>query len=208
MLVDAGNRAEHASGELARAHLHAENRHRQAIDDGDMLGDVERQGRLAHRRTAGHDDQVAALQARGHFIELRITGRHAGDIGRIILAVEVIDFIEHAGEHRLDLEQSLILARAGLGDLEDLRLGLVKELPHLFAAWRKCALGNFGRHLRQAPLHRALAHQLGVAAHVERARRVLRQRREISGSAGLVLVLARLDRLGDGDHVGRTVVLE
>src|SRR3546814_2243183 len=51
-------------------------------------------------------------------------------------------------------------------------------------------------HLGEAPLHRALAHQLGVAADVERAGSVLGERREVGGAAGLVLVLARLHRLG------------
>src|SRR2546426_8836102 len=59
------------------------------------------------------------------------------------------------------------------------------------------------RSLRQASLDRALPHQLGVAPDIERARRILRQRAEVGRSAGAVLVLARLDRLGNRDHVGR-----
>ena len=49
----------------------------------------------------------------------------------------------------------------------------------------------------------ALAHQLRVAADVERARGVLRQRPEIGRPAGLVLVLACLDRLRHRHDVGR-----
>jgi hypothetical protein len=78
-------------------------------------------------------------------------------------------------------------------------------LPDLLAGGVEGALGDLGGHGCEAPLHRALAHQLGVAAHVERARRVLRQRGEIGAAAGLVLVLARLDRLVDRDDVGGPV---
>src|SRR5438046_2346764 len=56
-------------------------------------------------------------------------------------------------------------------------------------------------------LHRAIAHQLRVAPDVDGAGGVLRQRREVGGTAGLVLVFAALDRVGDRDDVRRLVVL-
>ena len=82
---------------------------------------------------AGDDDQVARLQARGHLVEVDVAGRHAGDVRRVVAVVEVVDPLEHARQHRLDLEQALVAARARLGDLEDLRLGLVEQLPDLLA---------------------------------------------------------------------------
>ena len=172
-----------------------------------MLGDVERQGGLAHRRTPGNDDEIAALQARGHFIELDVAGRHPGDVGGIGLAVEVIDFLEHARQHRLDVEQALILARARLGDLEDLRLGFVQQLADFLAGQRERAFGDLCGDLAEPALHRAIAHQLCVAPDVDGAGGVLRQRREVGGTAGLVLVFAALDRVGDRDDVRRLVVL-
>src|SRR2546429_4535008 len=108
--------------------------------------------------------------------------------------MQVVDALIDAREDRRDANQSLVLARAGFGDLEDLRLGLIEQLPDLLARRRERRFGDLGGDLREAPLHRALAHELRIAAHVERAWRVLRERGEIGGAPGLVLVLARLDR--------------
>ena len=49
--------------------------------DRDVLGKVEREGGLAHRRTAGDDDHVGRLQAGGLLVEVDQAGRHAGDLG-------------------------------------------------------------------------------------------------------------------------------
>ena len=122
--------------------------------------------------------------------------------------VEVVDLLEHARERRLDLDQALVLARARLGDLEDLRLGLVEHLPDFLAGRAERGLGDLGGDQRELALHRALAHQLGVAPHVERAGGVVRQRRQVGRAAGLVLVLAALDRLEHRDHVGRAGLLD
>jgi hypothetical protein len=205
VLVDLGDRGKHAHRELARAHLHAEDGHRQAHArvQRHVLGDVEREGGLAHRGAPGDDDQVAGLQARGLLVELGEAGGHAGDVRRVVLVVEVVDALVDAREDRRDAEQPLVLARAGLGDLEDLRLGLVEQLVHVLAGRGEGGLGDLGGDVREAPLHRALADELRVAPDVERARGVLRERREVGRPARLVLVLARLDGFGDRDHVGR-----
>jgi len=190
------------------AHLHAEDRHRHQRMQRDVLGDIERERGLAHRGTPGDDDQLARLQARGLGVEVVEAGRHPGDVGGIVAVVEVIDALQHAREHRLDLLQPHAVPGAGLADLENARLGLVQELPHLLAARAERALGDLGGDLGEAPLHRALAHQLRVAPDVERARGVLRQRPEVGGAPGLVPVLARLDRFRHRDHVGGSAGLD
>ena len=63
-LVDAAERADHPQGELRGAHFHREHDDRQAFLDGHVLGDVERERGLAHRRPRRQHDQVARLQAR------------------------------------------------------------------------------------------------------------------------------------------------
>src|SRR5207244_6876973 len=55
---------------------------------------------------------------------------------------------------------------------------------------------------------RALPHDLGVAPHVVRRRRVAGKRRKIGDAAGLVLVLAYLDRLVHRDYVGGLAALD
>src|SRR6266851_2669078 len=80
----------------------------------------------------------------------------------------------------------------GLGDLEDLGLGLVEQLPDILAHAVQGAVGDLGRDLDEFPQDRALPHDLGVAPHVVRRRRVAGKGREVGHAAGLVLVLAYL----------------
>ena len=109
------------------AHFHAENRHRQ-FAHADMLGDIQRERGLAHRGPPGHDDHVARLQARGLLVEIGEAGRQPGDIGRIVAVIELLDAVHHLAQHRLIRDEALRDARAGFGDLEYPRLGLVEQL--------------------------------------------------------------------------------
>ena len=45
--------------------------------EGDVLGHVHDERRLAHGRAAGDDDELARLQARGHAVEVDEAGRQA-----------------------------------------------------------------------------------------------------------------------------------
>ena len=108
--------------------------------------------------------------------------------------VQMIDALEHLGEHRADADQALVpcarrTRRSGKFSTRP-RRGAVDVL----AGAGERRLGDLGGDLRKAPLPRARA-RARRSADVERARRVLRERREIGRAAGLVLVLARLDRL-------------
>ena len=64
VLGDARERAQQAHRDLLPAHLHAEHRDGEPEVDGDVLGDIEREGGLAHRGPARHDDEVRGLEAR------------------------------------------------------------------------------------------------------------------------------------------------
>ena len=121
--------------------------------------------------------------------------------------IEHVDALHHLCQDGLDLDQALVAARAGLGDLEHARLGLVEQLPHILAHRVQSGIGDAGAHFDQLPLDGALAHDLGVTPDVVRRWRVLRQRSQIGQPAGLVLVLALLDRLEHRDHVGGPVLL-
>src|SRR6266571_2679691 len=179
MLVDTGNRTQYASRELRSAHLHAEDCYRDTVVNRDMLRDVERKRRLSHGGTARDDDQLARLKAGRHFVEIFIPRRNTDDIGFGFLVVQKIDAFNDTRQYGLDAFKPLPGARARLGDLEDLRLGLVEQLADLLAGGAKRAFRDLGRDLRQAPLHGALAHQLGIAPDVERAGGVLGERREV-----------------------------
>ena len=108
----------------------------------------------------------------------------------------------------MDVVEAGAAAVAGLRDLENLRLGLVEQLPDLLARGTESAVGDLRPHGDELAHHRALADDLRVAADVVRRGRVLRERAEIGEAARPVLVLARLDRFGDRDDVGRPAVLD
>ena len=72
-----------------------ENGHRQLRLQRDVLGDVEREGGLAHRGPAGDDDHVARLQAGSLHVEVVEAGRDAGDIRRMLAVVELLDAVDH-----------------------------------------------------------------------------------------------------------------
>ena len=60
--------------------------HRQAFVHRHVLGDVERERGLAHRRPRRQHDQVALLQAGGHAVEVVEAGAHAGDfLGAVLV---------------------------------------------------------------------------------------------------------------------------
>ena len=88
-----------------------------------MLADVEHQAGLAHRRARRDDDQVAALEAARHLIDVVEAGRHAGDEALVLeqlldLREALADQIAHRHEAGLD---------AVVGDREDRALGLVED---------------------------------------------------------------------------------
>src|SRR5512137_1220963 len=71
-LVDATERRNHAERELLTRHFHREDRDRLVVGDRRVLGDVERERRLAHRRPARDDDEIARLQPGGHLVEFGV----------------------------------------------------------------------------------------------------------------------------------------
>ena len=81
--------------------------------------------------------------------------------------------------------------RARLGDLEDLRLGLVEQHARVLAQRVVGGVGDLGADRGELAHDRALAHDLGVAPDVGGARRVLRERAEVGEAADVVELAAR-----------------
>ena len=69
--VDVGDARQQAQDELLLAHLEAEDADALALLDGGVLGDVEREARLADRRPGREDDEVALLEAGRQRVEVR-----------------------------------------------------------------------------------------------------------------------------------------
>ena len=107
VLVQAPDRTQHTHGQLRATHFHGEHRHRQARLDGHVFADVDRESGFTHGRTAGHDDQVAGLQAGGHLVQVHEPGRNARDVAGTVAVVELVDALDHLGQQRLDFHEAL-----------------------------------------------------------------------------------------------------
>ena len=85
-------------------------------------------------------------------VEIGEAGGHAGDVGRIVAVVERLDALDDLRQQRADLLEVLLPARALLGDVQDLRFGLVEDCvalrpsglnaesaisPAVAASWRR-----------------------------------------------------------------------
>ena len=77
--IHAAGHAQEAEEELLGAHFQAEKGHRFPVL-GDVEGQAEREGGLAHRGPGGEDDEVALLEPRGHVVEIGEVGGDPRDV--------------------------------------------------------------------------------------------------------------------------------
>ena len=131
-------------------------------------------------------------------------GRQAGNVGRILAVVEHLDALDHVAQQRRDRLETLHVAIAGLGDLEDLLLGDIEQLLDVATCRIECGAGDFIADGHQLAQHRPLMHDLGIAADIGRRRRRVGDFAQIGKAAGLLDLVGLLDGLEHGDHVGRT----
>ena len=222
MLVAALGRAPvgqgHAPDRLAALRKNAGHDRGPAIDRGQRHADLElahgfpaRQRanpgierlRLAHRGSGRQHHHVASLQARGHAVEVDEAGRHPGDIVRVVGHLgHAIEQIDHQRVHRLE---ALLHAGALLADVEHLLFSLVEDLGDLGALGVEGPGRDVVADLDQLAQDRALAHDLGVAADIGRARHILGQLVQVGQAADLVGLALAFELLEYRDHVGRLV---
>jgi hypothetical protein len=122
-------RAQQALDELVARHFEAEHADLAAVQERRVLGDVERERRLAHARAAGDDDEIARLQAGGLVVEVGEARGHAGDV--LALVEQLLDLVHVGMDQILDRREPLL--RAFLADLEDARLGAIEDVLGLVA---------------------------------------------------------------------------
>ena len=125
---------------------------------------------------------------------------------RVVAVVERLDALDDAGQQLADLREHLAAARALLGDVQDLGLGLVEDFLGAAAERVVRGVGDLAGGRRELAQDRALAHDGGVVADVGRRRHVLDQRAEVGEPADVVELLHRGERLGHRHHVGRLAV--
>ncbi len=177
-------------------HFQGEDGHGHVVADGGAHAHVQGQGRLAHGRAGGQDDEVRLLQAGRHVVEVRVARGHAGDQlalsgARLELLEDALDQVLAAHEGRLAL---------GLGDGEDLLLGLVQEGFGLLAGL-EAAGQDLRRRLDEAAAHGLVPHDLGVVDGVGGRGHGLGQGGQVDRAADLVELPPGLEVLGHGNQV-------
>ena len=197
-LVDLADRAQQALGDLGLGHLEREQRDRLLQRHRDVLGDVEREARLAHRGPRGQDHEVRLLQARGLAIELAEAGRKARDAAAVAVLEQQREPVEGLVERLLDERE--VLGRAVLRDLVDLLLGHVEQLARVARAV-VAELGDLGADADQPAQHGHLAHDVGVAPGVRDDGDGLGQREHGRAAADLRERAALVEAVADRDLV-------
>ncbi len=145
---------------------------------GHMLRHVQGERGLAHRGPRGENDQLAPVEAAGHFVELQEAGGDALDTARRIeervdAALELLDDAAGIGQRVL---------RARLAELEQRLFGIGQDLFRLVGA-EEAAVDDLLRGEDQPPLHGVLLEDLDVALEVEQLREAVIERDEIAESA-------------------------
>ena len=168
-----------------------------------MLGDVEREARLADRRPGGDDDQVARLEAGRQGVEVGEAGADAGDLAAV--GVQVVEPVVGVVEERLERAEPRIDAL--LADGEQLGLGAVDRLLDLGRVLVADA-GDAAGGADQVPQDGLALDDPRVLGGVDGGRRLVAEARQVGASADRLEVLAPLERLGDRDDVDRLAPLE
>ena len=150
-----------------------------------MLRDVQREGRFAHTRASGDDDEVRGLEARGLEVELLEAGRDAGDV--LLALVEALDVLEGVPEDLADRQGAAF--EAALGQAEDLSLGVVHDGLHVFLGLERLR-DDLARGLDQLAQHRHVPDDRRVRAEVRGDRPLLDQEGQRGGAADELKLLA------------------
>ena len=203
VLVELADTAEHTHDQLRGTHFHGEHADRQARLQRHVLRHVQRERGLAHRRTAGHDDQVARLQPGRHLVEIGESGGHTGHVGGIVPVVEHVDALDDLRQQRLHVHEALLATRTLFRNREYLRFRFVEQLPGFLAHRVVGGLGDFGADFGELAHDRPIAHDFRVTADIGSRGRVLRQCAEIGQAANAFEFLGALQAFRNRDDVSR-----
>ena len=182
---------EHAERQLLLAHLEREDADRLVLPDRHVLGDVERQTRLAHSGAAGDDDQVRRIEPAAHLVEVGEARRQADEAGGGPL-------LEIRQGVRKDVAQGdETLLDGVLPQTQDRLLGPAQGLLRHQTAVEAIA-GDGAARLDQAPADRALLDDLDVVLEPTEIRQLQVETRQIGHAAdrveSVLLLESRLDR--------------
>ena len=94
--IDVADRRQQPQDELLLAHLEAEDADRATVADGGVLGDIQREARLADRWSGREDDEVALLEPCRQGVQLGEAGPDAADLAS--MGVQIVEPIERLME--------------------------------------------------------------------------------------------------------------
>ena len=201
LLVDSAKRGEHPHGELLGRHFHAEHDDGQLVPNRCLFDDVHRERGLSHGGAPCDDDQVSALQAGRHPVEIAESGRDARN--RVFLSGQLVDALHHIGEHVPDGHRFTPARAAPFRNLEDAPFRFVEQFESSAPLRAKRRFRDFGAGPDQLPKYRTLADNFRVGDDVCGTGGVFGELREIGESSrGLELTVA-LEPLRHGDGVAR-----
>ena len=171
--------------------------------DRGVLGDVEREARLADGRPGGEDDQVALLEPGRERVEVGEPGPDAADLAAV--GVEVVEPVVGVVEQRLERAEPGVDAL--LADREQLGLGAIDGLLDL-GRILVADPGDPARRADQVAQDRLALDDPRVLRDVDGGRRLVRQARQVGATADRLELVLALERLGDRDDVDRLAALE
>ena len=200
--VDARLGGQHAEEQLLLRHLEAEDADRHVGLGADVLGDVQHQAGLPHRRPGRDDDQVGRLQAGRHLVEIGEAGGDAGD--QLLARVQLLDRVE-AGLREV-AQRDEAVADLVVGDGEDRVLGLVEDDVGVLLRLVGRREDLVGRE-DQVPEGGLLLDDPRVVLDVGRARHAVDQRGDVGRTADLVELAGSPELLLQRDQIDRVAAL-
>ena len=194
---------EEPEDELLLAHLEAEDADTLLLVDRRMLGDVEREARLADAGASRDDDEVALLEARRQRIEVGEAGPYAADLPAV--GVQIVEPVVRLVEERLKAVEARVDPL--LADGEELGLRPVDGLLDLGRILVADPGDPPGR-ADEVSQDRLALDDPGVLDGVDRGGGLVREAREVGPSTDRLELFAPLERLRDGDDVDWLAALE
>ena len=193
---------EEAQEQRLLRHLQTEDAHRMLRLQCHVLGDIQHQACLAHRRPRRDDDQLARLKPARHRIEVDKPGWYAGDQPLLLeeqldLREALLDEIPH--RHETGLEPVV-------GHRENRAFRLVQDQVGFLVRFVRVGQDLVGR-INQVPQRRLFLDDPRVVLDVGRPRHTVGQRRHVRRPTNLVKIAAARQFLLERDEVDRLVPL-
>ena len=167
-----------------------------------MLGDVQHQAGLPHRRAGGDDDQVARLHAARHAVQIHEAGRHAGD--ELLLLEQLLDLRQALFDDLPHRDEALL--GAVLRDREDRLLGFVEDRVGVVLGVPGPRRDGLAR-VNQRAQRGLLLDDPGVVLDVGGSRHAVHQARDVGRPAHVVELAGLRQRFLERDGVDGPALL-